>query len=123
MGLGLGPPRDRVLGLKRKISRHLSPLHFDPILRLAPQLVLDEGCAVSSGDLGCACRACPYPTASAPLAVSGPRGVACVFSGLQRVLLYDLEETEESDEEEDERGQLSGGRARPAAAPKMTKPA
>lgn len=72
---------------------------------MAPQLVLDQGCFASVEDIGASWRACPYPTASAPLAVSGPRGVACVFAGLQRVLLYDLEDTEESDDEEEEESQ------------------
>ena len=83
------------------------------------QLVLDAGCSASLEGTGCPRRACPYPTAFAPLAVSGPRGVACVFSGNQRVLLYDLEEAEESDEEEeggDEAGALSGEESDPCSA-------
>ena len=35
-------------------------------------------------------RALCYSQAHAPLAVSGPRGVACVLVGLQRILLLDL---------------------------------
>lgn len=74
------------------------------------QLVLDQGCSISMEDLGASARACPYPTASAPLAVSGPRGVACVFSGLQRVLIFDLEEHEGSDGDEvDESDDITDG--------------
>lgn len=67
---------------------------------MALQLTLDEGCSASAEDVGAASRACPYPTVSAPLAVSGPRGVACVFAGQQRVLVFDLEEHEGSDGDE-----------------------
>ena len=49
----------------------------------------------------------PYPTVLPPLAVSGPRGIACVFSGVQRALLFDLEEDEagEDDEQMDDEGE------------------
>ena len=47
-------------------------------------------------------RALGYATAAAPLAVSGPRGVACVVAGVQRALLVDLEEDEEAGDDEDD---------------------
>jgi hypothetical protein len=37
-----------------------------------------------------------------PLAVSGPRGVACVATALPRALLYDLEAEDEGEEEDEE---------------------
>ena len=40
-------------------------------------------------------RSSPYNQVQAPLAVSGPRGVACVPSGKQRAVIYDLVEDEE----------------------------
>ena len=40
-------------------------------------------------------RSSPYSQVQAPLAVSGPRGVACVASGKQRAVIYDLVEDEE----------------------------
>jgi len=47
-------------------------------------------------------RKLPYPTVLPPLAVSGPRGVACVFAGVQRALLFDLEDDEAAEEDEDD---------------------
>jgi hypothetical protein len=44
---------------------------------------------------GARARPLGYAAAAAPLAVSGPRGVACVVAGVQRALLLDLEEDEE----------------------------
>jgi hypothetical protein len=41
---------------------------------------------------GARARPLGYAAAAAPLAVSGPRGVACVVAGVQRALLLDLEE-------------------------------
>lgn len=73
-------------------------------LRVPSQLVLDRGCCASVEYTGASSRLCAYPTASAPLAVSGPRGVACVFAGLQRVLLYDLEDNEDSEGDEEDEG-------------------
>eukprot|EP00951_Prasinocladus_malaysianus_P019130 scaffold154417_cov49-Prasinocladus_malaysianus.AAC.5 len=41
-----------------------------------------------------------------PIGVSGPRGVACLYTSLQRLLVMDLEEDEEEDEgDEEEEGQ------------------
>ena len=40
-------------------------------------------------------RRCQYGHARMPLAVSGPRGVACVIAGNRRALLYDLVEDDE----------------------------
>ena len=40
-------------------------------------------------------RSNSYSQVQAPLAVSGPRGVACVASGKQRAVIYDLVEDEE----------------------------
>ncbi len=47
-------------------------------------------------------RALGYEQVQQPLGVSGTRGVACVFGGLQRASAFDLEEDEEGDEEEEE---------------------
>lgn len=45
-------------------------------------------------------RAVSQPEAVGPLAVSASRGLACVFAGQRRALLYDLEEDEEEKDEE-----------------------
>ena len=82
------------------LPRHTIIMSIVRLCRLVSQLVLDEGCSASAEDLGAAARDCPYPTVSAPLAVSGPRGVACIFAGQQRVLVLDLEEHEGSDGDE-----------------------
>ncbi len=47
-------------------------------------------------------RALGYVATAAPLAVSGPRGVACAVAGLQRALFLDLEEDEEGGDDEDD---------------------
>ena len=62
-----------------------------------------EGAAVRS-------RACLYLVASAPLAVSGPRGVACVWAGIQRALLYDMEEHEGSEDGDDSKAEVPAER-------------
>ncbi|KAK9909067.1 hypothetical protein WJX75_006696 [Coccomyxa subellipsoidea] len=49
---------------------------------------------VRLGIEGLAKRGLGYAQAAAPLAVSGPRGVACTAVGLQRIVLLDLEEEE-----------------------------
>lgn len=44
-------------------------------------------------------RGCPQGGFEAPLALSGPRGVAALFSDRLRAFLLDVEEDEEGDEE------------------------
>ncbi len=51
---------------------------------------------------GCRQRMCPHSDIVAPLAVSGPRGVAAIMTTLPRAVLYDLEPEDEADEEEEE---------------------
>ena len=46
-------------------------------------------------------RSSSYGQVQGPLAVSGSRGVACVPSGKQRAVVYDLVEDEEEPETED----------------------
>ncbi|KAK9841963.1 hypothetical protein WJX81_001494 [Elliptochloris bilobata] len=68
-----------------------------PVLQEAPAVALPEGARW---------RALGYAAAEAPLAVSGPRGVACVLAGLQRALFLDLEEDEEGGDEDEDCGVL-----------------
>ena len=71
------------------------------------QVCLEQQAVVALDSVESRHRVLPYPTVLPPLAVSGPRGVACVFSGVQRALLFDLEEDEggEEDEQMDEDGE------------------
>ena len=46
-------------------------------------------------------RSSPYGQVQGPLVVSGPRGVACVPSGKQRAVVYDLVEDEDEPEIDD----------------------
>ncbi|KAL4858703.1 Anaphase-promoting complex subunit 4 [Chlorella vulgaris] len=76
------------------------------VLRLCQALLEGEGSGGEAGGLplpaDCRQRALPYSAVQAPLAASASRGVACVLAGLQRVLLYDLEEDDEQEAEEEE---------------------
>lgn len=63
---------------------------------------------VSWADAGCRQRGIPHADAAPPLAVSGPRGVACVATVLPRALLYDLEAEEEGDDEDGEEEENEG---------------
>ncbi|EIE25305.1 hypothetical protein COCSUDRAFT_46664 [Coccomyxa subellipsoidea C-169] len=54
-------------------------------------------------------RGLGHAQAAAPLAVSGPRGVACAPVGLQRIVLLDLEEEEDDEAEGSEGGQSKAG--------------
>jgi hypothetical protein len=78
---------------------------------------LDGGAVVSWAEAGCRQRGVPHADAAPPLAVRGPRGVACVATALPRALLYDLEAEEEGDdegeEEEDEGAEEDGSAAMP----------
>lgn len=48
-------------------------------------------------------RSCAFSPASvAPLAISGPRGVACIQTSSHKVVLFDMQEDEEDDEADDE---------------------
>ena len=49
-----------------------------------------EGGQVRLGSEGLSKRGLGYAQAAAPLAVSGSRGVACAFVGVQRIILLDL---------------------------------
>ncbi|GAB4814517.1 hypothetical protein N2152v2_001563 [Parachlorella kessleri] len=69
--------------------------------------------AASALPPSCRQRSLPYPSVHPPLAVSAPRGVACVLVGTQRAMLLDLEEDEEAqgqqEEEEEEARKEAGG--------------
>lgn len=63
---------------------------------------IEGGAVVSWAEAGCRQRPVPHADVAPPLAVSGPRGVACVATALPRAVLYDLEAEEEGEEEEEE---------------------
>ena len=94
-------------------------LAYEDVAVLRWQGCLDGGAVVGWADAGCGQRGIPHAGAAQPLAVSGPRGVACVATALPRALLYDLEAEEEGDdeeegeEEEDEGLELDGSAAMP----------
>ena len=65
------------------------------------QVCLDQHAVIALESVQSRQRMLPYPTVLPPMAVSGPRGVACVFAGVQRALLLDLEDDEAAEDEED----------------------
>ena len=66
------------------------------------QVCLDQKAVTALEHVQSRQRMLPYPTVLPPLAVSGPRGVACVFAGVQRALLFDLEDDEAAEEEDED---------------------
>ncbi|CAL8460535.1 g64 [Coccomyxa elongata] len=74
----------------------------------AASQVCKERRQVRVGSEGLSKRCLGYAQAAAPLAVSGSRGVACTFVGLQRIVLLDLEENEEDgDQSEDDQSEAA----------------
>lgn len=63
-------------------------------------LCLSTGAVVDIGLKDGRARALSYSDAVPPLAVSASRGLACVFAGQRRALLYDLEEDEDGEDTE-----------------------
>lgn len=63
-------------------------------------LCLSTGAVVDIGLRDGRARLLSYSDAVSPLAVSASRGLACVFAGQRRALLYDLEEDEDGEDTE-----------------------